>query len=160
MKAAAAGVRYVSRIMYCIAGVALASIVLLVVADVVLRRFRLPIDCTFEVVVLLAAVVISFSLPQSTLDGAHVLTDFLVEKLSAGWKKGLFAATRLLGMFVFAVFAWRAAAFGAEMARAGEVSPILEFPEHFVVFAVAACCVVECLVLAVDLSEGLKGEKA
>ncbi len=44
MKEIFAIIRGLSRLMYWIAGVALAMIVFLVVADVVLRRFRMPID--------------------------------------------------------------------------------------------------------------------
>jgi TRAP-type C4-dicarboxylate transport system permease small subunit len=157
MKAAVGLIKGLSRLMYWIAGAALVSIVLLTVTDVILRRFRMPIDFAFEIVVLLAAVVISFSLPQSTLERGHVITDFLIEKLSARWKKGFSAGTRALAIFIFAVFGWRVAMLAAKFSRSGQASPILELPEHFVTYAVAAACFVECFVLAVDFFEGEKG---
>ena len=40
-----------SRLMYWIAGIALAAIVFLTVTDVVMRRLKMPIDWTYEVVV-------------------------------------------------------------------------------------------------------------
>ena len=79
MRPATSFILAISRFMYWVAGAALASIVLLTVTDVVLRRFRMPIDWAFEVVVMLAAIVISFALPQSTIEKGHVLTDFLIE---------------------------------------------------------------------------------
>ena len=58
-------IRKLSRLMYWISGLALASIVFLTVADVILRRFRMPIDWALEVVVLLGAIAIGFSIPQT-----------------------------------------------------------------------------------------------
>jgi len=160
MKAAANLVKFVSRLMYWVAGAALVSIVLLTVTDVILRRFRMPIDFAFEIVVLLAAVVISFALPQSTLDRGHVITDFLIENLPAGWKRSFFAATRAMAILIFVVFGWRVTMLAAKFSRSGQVSPMLELPEHFVTYAVAAACFIECFALVVGFFEDEKGGHA
>ena len=146
--------------MYWIAGIALVSIVLLTVSDVVLRRFRMPIDWAFEVVVMLAAIVISFALPQSTLDKGHVLTDFLIEKLTPRWQKYLFALTRVLAVFVFVILGWRVVCLGQKFCKAGQVSPILEFPDYPVAYAVAVALFIECLVLLWTLVEEVRGGEA
>jgi TRAP-type C4-dicarboxylate transport system permease small subunit len=157
MKRVVSLIKVLSGIMYWIAGAALVSIVLLTVTDVILRRFRMPIDFAFEIVVLLAAVVISFSLPRSTLEKGHIITDFLIEKLSRRWKRILFATTRMMAVFVFAMFGWRVAMLAAKFGKAGQASPILELPEHYVTYAVAFACFVECLALIVDFFEGSEG---
>jgi TRAP-type C4-dicarboxylate transport system permease small subunit len=146
--------------MYWIAGIALVSIVLLTVSDVILRRFRMPIDWAFEVVVMLAAVVTSFALPQSTLEKGHVLTDFLIEKLTPRWQKYLFAFTRVLAVFVFVILGWRVVCLGQKFCKAGQVSPILEFPDYPVAYAVAVALFIECLVLLWSLVEEVRGGKA
>jgi TRAP-type C4-dicarboxylate transport system permease small subunit len=160
MKNIAKLIKVLSGIMNWIAGAALVSIVLLTVTDVILRRFRMPIDFAFEIVVLLAAIVLSFSLPLSTLNKAHIITDFLVEKLSQGWRRTFFAATRIMAVFVFAAFGWRVAMLAAKFSRVGQVSPILELPEYYVTYAVAFACFVECLALIVDFFEGSEGGHA
>jgi TRAP-type C4-dicarboxylate transport system permease small subunit len=160
MKKIATVIKALSGIMYWIAGASLVSIVLLTVTDVILRRFRMPIDFAFEIVVLLAAVVISFSLPRSTLEKGHIITDFLVEKLSRRWKRTFLASTRIMAVFVFAVFGWRVAVLAAKFGKAGQTSPILELPEHYVTYAVAFACFVECFALIVDLFEGSEGGHA
>jgi len=140
-------IKGLSRIMQWIAGVAIASIVVLTVCDVVLRRFKMPIAYTYELVVLLGAIAISFSIPQTTLDKGHVSMDFMTEKISERWQKILYFITRCLGIGTFAIFGWRMFTLGSNFRRAGEVTPILQIPIHPVAYGVGVCFVVECLVL-------------
>jgi len=146
-------VKYLSRIMFWIASVAIASIVVLTVCDVVLRRFGMPIAFTYEVVVLLGAIAIGFSVPQTTLDKSHVSMDFLTEKVSEQWQKALYGITRCLGIGMFAIFAWRIFILASNFKKAGEVTPILQIPVYPVAFGVGVCFVVECLVLFCRLRE-------
>ena len=140
-------IKYLSRAMLWIAGVAIASIVVLTVCDVVLRRFRMPIAYTYELVVLMGAIAIGFSIPQTTLDKGHVLMDFVTDKLSERWQNILHFITRCLGIGMFATFGWRMFILGNNYSRAGEVTPILQIPIYPVAYSVGICFVVECLVL-------------
>lgn len=144
-------IKYLSRIMLWVAGVAIASIVVLTVCDVVLRRFRMPIAFTYEVVVLLGAIAIGFSIPQTSLDKGHVVMDFMTEKVPERWQNVLHFITRCLGIGTFAVFAWRMFILANNFRRIGEVTPILQWPIYPVAYGVGACFVVECLVLLNDL---------
>lgn len=146
--------------MYWIAGVALTSIVFLTVADVILRRFRMPIDWTYEVVVLLGATAIGFSIPQTALDKGHVLMEFLTEKLPRGWQRITGVITRFLGVAIFAIFGWRIFAYGTNLSNSGEVSPVLQVPTYPVAYGIGVCCFVVCLVLFYDLLEKIKGVKS
>ena len=160
MRPATSFILAISRFMYWIAGAALASIVLLTVTDVVLRRFRMPIDWAFEVVVMLAAIVISFALPQSTIEKGHVLTDFLIEKLTRPWRRNFFVITRVMAIFVFVILGWRVICLGQKFCKAGQVSPILEVPDYPVAYAVAVACFIECLVLLWMLVKEVRGGEA
>ena len=82
MKTIVSIIHGLSRLMYWIAGLALAGIVFLTVADVILREFKLPIVGTYEIVSLLGAIVIGFAIPQTSLERGHVLMDFLTERLA------------------------------------------------------------------------------
>jgi TRAP-type C4-dicarboxylate transport system permease small subunit len=156
MKGIFAIIRGLSRLMYWIAGVALAMIVFLVVADVILRRFRMPIDWALEVVVLLGAIAIGFSIPQTTIDKGHVCMDFVTEKLSKRWQMIFSVTTRGLGMVMFAIFGWRIFPYGNNLMRSGQVSPILEIPEYPVAYGIGISCFIVCLVLFRDLLEKLR----
>ena len=150
-------VKKLSHLMYWIAGIALASIVFLVVTDVILRRFRMPIDWTYEVVVLLGGIAVGFSLPKTTLEKGHVLREFLTEILPGKWRKLFHFITRSLGIITFAIFGWRLFPYGNNLWRTGQVSPILEMPEYPVAYGIGVCCFTVCLVLFYDLVEKLKG---
>jgi len=147
-----------SQFMLWIAAVALLSIVGLTVCDVVLRRFKMPIDWSYEVVVLLGAIAIGFSLPRTTLEKQHVYMEFLVTKASGRSRKAILGFTRCVGILLFALFAWRTFVYGRNIARSGQVSPILELPEHVVAYGIGACCIIVCAILVHNLVESLKGE--
>lgn len=153
-------IKKLSRLMYWIAAVAIVSIVFLTVTDVILRRFRMPIDWAYEVVVLLGAIAIGFSVPQTTIDKGHVLMDFFTERLSSKWKRIFSTITRCLGILIFAIFGWRIFPYGNNLWRSGQVSPILLLPEYPVAYGIGICCFVVCLILFYDLVQKLKGGKS
>jgi TRAP-type C4-dicarboxylate transport system permease small subunit len=153
MKALFAVVTVLSRYMYKIAAFALVSIVFLMVADIILRRFRMPIDFAYEIVLFLGAIVIGFSLPQTTLNKRHVIMEWLTTKLPPKWKKMASVGTRGLGAVLFIIFGWNILRMGNSLRIAGQVSPILEFPEYPIAYGIALCCFVQALVLFHDLLE-------
>jgi TRAP-type C4-dicarboxylate transport system permease small subunit len=145
-----------SRFMYWIAAAAIVSIVFLTVTDVILRRFRMPIDWALEVIVLLGAIAIGFSVPQTTIDKGHVLMDFVTEKLPQRWQIGFSIITRGLGIVMFAIFGWRLFPYGNNLWRSGQVTPILEVPEYPVAYGIGVCCFIVCFVLFHDLVERVR----
>jgi len=153
-------IKKLSHFMYWIAGVALASIVFLTVTDVILRRFRMPIDWAYEVVVLLGAIAIGFSVPQTTLDKGHVLMDFFIARLPSKVQRIFIVITRCLGIFIFFIFGWRVFPYGNNLWRSGQVSPILLLPEYPVAYGIGICCFIVCLILFYDLVKKLKEGKS
>jgi len=146
----------ISRFMYWIAAAAIVSIVFLTVTDVILRRFRMPIDWALEVIVLLGAIAIGFSVPQTTIDKGHVLMDFVTEKLPLRWQIGFSIITRGLGIVMFAIFGWRLFPYGNNLWRSGQVTPILQVPEYPVAYGIGVCCFIVCFVLFHDLVERVR----
>ena len=153
-------IKKMSRLMYWIAGIALYSIVFLTVTDVILRRFRMPIDWTYEVVILLGATAIGFSLPQTTLDRAHVLMEFLTENVSKKWKNLLSLSTRCLGIVIFGLIGWRTFPYGSNLWKSGQISPILQMPEYPVAYGIGVCCFIMCMVLLFQAIENIKEVKS
>ena len=146
-------VNAVSRILYWISCGAIAAIMFLTVVDVVLRRSGHPIDFAYEVVVFLAAIVIGFALPESTVQKAHVTMEFITVKVSPRWRKILSVGTRWLGLLTFAVIGWNIILYAGRLRQSGQCSAILQIPEYPVAYAVALACLVECLVLFSQLFE-------
>lgn len=155
----AAAVRGVSKGMYYIACLAIAVVVVLTVLDVILRRLGAPIDFAYEIACLLAAVIVGFALPYTSAVGGHVTMEFLETKLSPKWVVILRVLTRCIGIALFAVIGWQALRLGNHLREVGQVSAVLELPEYPVAYGLAACFLVECLVLATTLWEQPKGEQ-
>ena len=148
-----------SRFFNWISCVALVSIMGLTVLDIILRRLRHPIDFTYEVVALLGAILIGFSIPQTTFEKGHVVITVLPEKLSPRWQKVLHLFTRCLGIALFGIIGWNIIAIGKNIYRLGRVSPNLQIPEYPVAYSLGICCFIVCFVLIYDLCQKLKKVK-
>jgi TRAP-type C4-dicarboxylate transport system permease small subunit len=151
MKMLTATARNLSRIMYVVACVALTSMMLLTVADVVLRGFKRPIVGTFDMVGLLGAVIICFSIPHTSLSKGHVMMDFLEGKLPKALDRGLQIITRILGIGLFLIIGWQLWVLGDGFREFYEVTLTLHIPQYPVAYGMAICCFTECLVLFVEM---------
>jgi TRAP-type C4-dicarboxylate transport system permease small subunit len=139
--------------MYWISCVAIVAMVFLTVIDVVLRKIGIPIDFAFETVVLLAAVVIGFALPQTSLEHGHVAVEYLESKLSPRQMRPIYILSRLIGVGMFAIIGFYTIRLGNRLMQVQQVSPILRIPEFPVAYGLGACCFLECLVLFYTLGE-------
>ena len=158
MKWVLATVPQLSKVLNVIGGMALTGMMLLTVADVILRKFGRPIIGSYELVSLGAAVVIGFSLPFTSLVKAHVAVDFLLLNLK-GWKRGVVLVfTRIVGMLLFAAIGAYLFKKGIYMHSTGEVSLTLQMPFYPVAYGLGVCCFVECLVLLWDILKVAGGE--
>lgn len=158
MKSLFAPIRAVIGGMYWVACLALVVIMLLTVSDIILRRLGTPIEFTYEVVVLLGAIVIGFAIPQTSLDRTHVIMDFLLVKLPASWRKAFSLITRCLGIVTFAIIAWNVIVMGTHLHKTGQETAILQIPEYPIVYGIGFCCFLECAVLLYDLLLTSRGE--
>ncbi len=139
--------------MYVVAGVALAGSMFLTVADVFLRFLKQPIVGTFELVGILGALVVGFALPQTSRLQGHVLMDFVTSKLSTGLQRVLHVISRILAIVLLIIIGWNLVSLGNDFRRVGEVTPTLQLPIYPVAYSIALCCLVECLVLFIDMTE-------
>ena len=71
-------VLYLTHTFNWIAAGAVIAMMLLTSADVILRLFRRPITGAYEIVGLLGAIVISFSLAYTSVEKGHIAVEFLV----------------------------------------------------------------------------------
>ncbi len=65
-----------------------------------------PILGAYELVALLLAIVIGFTIPKVSLDKGHVIMEFLLEKLSSNGKAIMITFTRLLCIGLFAIVSY------------------------------------------------------
>ena len=150
--------RFVSKLLNSIAGTAVTLMMLLTVADVLLRAGGHPIIGTFEIVALLLALVIGFGIPQVSLDRGHVYMDFLLEKLSKRGKNMMNTFTRVLCLILFACIGYNLFNVGARFHASGEVSPTIQIPFYPVAYGVGVCCLLECCVFIFDIVRIWRGQ--
>lgn len=143
--------RLVSKILNVIAGGALTFMMVLTVADVLLRAGGHPIIGTYEISALCLGLVIGFGIPQVSLDRGHVYMEFLLEKFSPRDKDVMVTCTRLLCLILFAFIGYNLLNVGAGFRASGEVTATIKLPIYPVAYGVAVCCFLQCAVYLFDI---------
>lgn len=138
-----------------IAAVSIVAMMLLTTADVILRYFRHPVPGTYEIVGLLGAVVISFSLAYTSVEKGHIAVDFLVQKFSEKVQAMITAVTTFFSSILFALITWQSIRLAFDLKHAGEVSMTLQMPVYPFVFGIAIGCGLLFLVLLNDFLKSL-----
>jgi len=150
--------RFISKLLNTIAGIALTFMMFLTVADVLLRAGGHPIIGTYEIVALSLALVIGFAIPQISLDRGHVYMEFLLEKFSKRGKNLMNTFTRVLCLILFAFIGYNLFIVGAGFHASGEVSATIKLPFYPVAYGVAVCCLLECCVFIFDIVRIWRGQ--
>lgn len=158
MKGSLNAVRGLSRGLATVAGLALALLMLLTIADVVLRLLGRPIVGTYELVALGGAIAIGLSLPLTSWVRGHIYVDSFVSRLPRAARAILNVATRLLVLALFLILGWNLVKYALDLRVAGEVTPTLRVPFFPVPFGVGVACLVECLVLVADIVKICRNE--
>jgi TRAP-type C4-dicarboxylate transport system permease small subunit len=137
--------------------VALTFMMVLTVADVILRAGGQPLIGTYEVVALLLALVIGFCFPAVSLDRGNVYMEIVLMRLSGRNRAILNTFTRMLAILLFALIAINLFSVGAEYRTSREVTATLRIPFYPVAYAVAVCCLVQCLVFVLHIIKIWRG---
>jgi TRAP-type C4-dicarboxylate transport system permease small subunit len=158
MKSFLDAVKGVSSGLAAIAGAALCFLMLLTIADVVMRILGRPIVGTYELVGLGGAIAIGLSLPLTSWVRGHIYVDSFVARLPRLPRAILNVATRLLVLALFLLIGWNLLKYAMDLRSAGEVTPTLRVPFFPVTLGVGAACLVECLVMVADIVKILTGK--
>ncbi len=151
MKTSAKVMSGVGKVFDTIAGGALIALMSITVADVILRYFRMPIVGTYEVVSMLGGLVIGCALPQTSVEKAHVIMDFLIGKLPQRKRVLFLIMTRIAVMVLFFLFGWNLLDMARMFYESGESSLTLTLPLYPAVFIIGICCFSECLVMLFEV---------
>jgi TRAP-type C4-dicarboxylate transport system permease small subunit len=91
-----------------IGGACLVGVMLLVVANVIARGFGGGIAPTYEIIVLLMVVTVSFALAYTGMEKAHIEVDFMLSRLSQKAKNILKIFSLILSIIVLMLLTWGA----------------------------------------------------
>ncbi len=140
-----------------IAAASVAFIMLLTVADVFLRFFGRPIPGTYELVGFVGSMIISFSLPYTSVQKGHIAVEFLIQKLPWLARVIVNIVNSIISMILFGVIAWQSILYGQNLKEAGEVSLTLQMKTYPFVYGVAAGCAMLSLVLFIEFLRQFRG---
>lgn len=145
-----------SSIMKKVAGVMLVAMMLVTCCDVGGNLFGHPVLGSEEMVSLLAALLIAFSLPAAHQENAHIGVDLFYMKFSSKTKRINDMVLCVIRVIFFEIMAWECFKYALDLKRIGQVSAILELPTYFILFAVAFGCAVLGIVIGMELMMLLK----
>ena len=150
--------RVVNKVLSFIGGTALSLMMFLTVADVIMRAGGHPILGTYEMVALMLAIVIGFTIPMVSLDRGHVYMEIVLEKLSKRNRALMNTFTRILCIVLFMIIGYNLFLVGNEFHTSGEVSSTLKIPFFPIAYGVGVCCFIECLVFIFDIVKIWRGQ--
>jgi TRAP-type C4-dicarboxylate transport system permease small subunit len=147
----AGAVGKVSKYLNIAAGISLTSLMLLTIADVILRGFNMPVLGAYELAAFAGALVVGFSLPQTALLKGHIYIDFLILSFPKKVQDIFNIATRCAVILLFFLIGWNLMAFGWDLHKSGEVSLTLQMPFYPVAYGVGLSCFIQCLVMVLEI---------
>ena len=129
---------------------AVVAMMLLSVADVILRIFGRPIPGTYELVGFLGTTVVSFALAFTSIEKGHIAVELLFEKFPQRVQLAIESFGNLIGALLFGVIAYQAVLYAMDLKNSGEVSATLQMPAYPFIYGIAAGCALLCLLLITE----------
>jgi TRAP-type C4-dicarboxylate transport system permease small subunit len=159
MKRLMAAVLKGDLILYTIAGVVLAFMIILTLCDVILRNLGHPITGSMEIIQYGGSIVFGFSIPYATWMGAQILVDLVTQKLGLKNRKKIKALTRSIGIIMFLFIAYNFFMYALDVRRTGELTASFKIPYYPFCFAISLSFLFHSLTIFCDLIKTLQGEK-
>ena len=134
-----------------VAGIGLAFMMAMTMADITMRALGRPIVGSIELISFSGAIIIGFAVPYSSWMRSHVIVDFLVERLSPRARRSMELVTKLAGVVLFLFMGVNFVLYSLTLMKTGEVSAGLRIPYYPITFGLALSCFLESLTLFADL---------
>lgn len=146
-----------SRFLDRLAGLFLSAMVLLIVANIILREFfHKPFLGTYELVSLFSAALIGLALAYCAVQKGHIAVTIVTDKLPRLPKAIIESAVNIIGFCFWGVTSWQMLEYGRSLMNSGVVSPTTQIPFYPFVFLVAFGIFTLCLVLFIHSVQSLK----
>lgn len=130
---------------------AVLAMMCIVIANVVVRFFGLTIVGTYEYVILISSVLVSFALVYTTMIGGHVAVDLVMRRFSQRTQGIVGAITGVLSVIMFGMITVRLGRFAHQNMTMNLVTETAEIPLYPFMFGATFALVVCCFLLVVGL---------
>lgn len=158
MKRLMAAVLKGDTILYAIAGVVLAFMIVLTLCDVILRNLGHPITGSMEIIQYGGSIVFGFSIPYATWIGAQIVVDLVTQKLGLKNQNRIKAVTRSVGILMFLFIAYNFFLYALDVKRTGELTASFKIPYYPFCFAISLSFLFQSLTIFCDLIKTLQGK--
>lgn len=145
------------RVLDKVAGWCMVAVMVLVVANVLLRTlFHHPILGTVDYVVCLTAVMIGLALAYCAVQNGHIAVDFVVARLPQKMQAVIGMTMDLAALSFWGLCAWQIGVFARRTAAAGVVAATTQIPLYPFIYLVGLGLMALCLVLAANTMESFR----
>jgi TRAP-type C4-dicarboxylate transport system permease small subunit len=128
---------FANRVLAVVAGLALVAMMLVTVADMVLRVLDRPLAGTYEVIGWLAAVSTALALGYTQANRGHVSINLLLVRLGSRTRAVVECLMDLASMLLLAAVAWQVAVYAGVLRESGSLSETLKLIVYPWVYVVA-----------------------
>ncbi|MFH1651672.1 MAG: TRAP transporter small permease [Chloroflexota bacterium] len=140
--------RWVSRKINTISLIMLVLMMLLTVADVVMRYgFNSPFIFSYDVTQFMMSVMVFFGLAYCSMEGGQVAVDLLGKALPPRTLSWIDIFTNLVSLVLFTLISWQCFLQAAHIRKAGETGGVIPVPVYPFIYLVAIGSVVLSFVL-------------
>ncbi|MCK5758040.1 MAG: TRAP transporter small permease [Clostridiales bacterium] len=149
-------IKKTASIFNLVAGGAIVAAMLVVVANVILRKiFKHPILGSSEYVGFISVLIISFGLAYCLVVNAHIAVDFIVEKFKPRTQGIIDTITGILVFIFMSFFTWKVFDHATNIFKSGQLSPTTQFPFYIFIYLMAVCFFVFCLVYLIRIKDSI-----
>jgi len=148
----------VSRGLNAVGITMLVLIMLIMVADVILRNTTAQAvlgSVTFELVMLMFCLVVFFGMANTDVNKRHISVDVLTSRFSQEVQKFIEIFVYFFSIVVLSLSIWRTAVYADSLRQAGDSTVILHIPYYPFAYMVSLGIACLCLVLLVDFSHSV-----
>jgi len=137
--------------MTAISCIGLATMMVVICADVALRTAGHPLVGMYDIVRVAGAITIACALPLTTAMKGHVAIEYFFQKLNRRWRVGVDSAMRVMTIGAFLLAAYECLGYGMRFLKNGQVTDTIEMPIFWVPWLMAVSFGVTALVVVFHL---------
>ncbi len=133
------------------AGLAILLMMLITVADVILRIFNIGITGAYDMVRACGSIAVACALPYLTAVKGHIAIEYFYHKCSRSWRILLDSLLRLSSLIIFGILSVKLFRHGLSLFSSGEVFPNLGLPVFWIPILISFNCVLMMIVFIYHL---------